>query len=85
MHEERARVVAAVAAGRSCASVARRFDIAPRTAKLWYFDAVGPDDPVLVAAALSFLSEGWSIHEVAGAAEVPAWVARRWVHAASSV
>ncbi len=84
MHEERAKVVAAVAAGQSYRTVAKRFDVAPATARRWYLDAVGPDDPVLVAAALSFIAEGWTIHDVAAAAEVPAWLVRRWVRAASS-
>jgi transposase-like protein len=52
MFEERARVVAAVAAGESYRKVARRFAIAPPTVGRWYREA-HPDDPATVAAALA--------------------------------
>ena len=81
MFEERARVVAAVASGRTCGSVARRFDVAPRTAKLWYLDAV-PDDPATIATALAVLAEGWTVPHVAEAAGVPRWRVRRWLRKA---
>jgi transposase len=75
--------VAAVTAGHSYRAIAKRFDLAPGTARRWYFEAV-PEDPVTVAAALAFLAEGWSVREVADAAGVTAWTVRRWMRAASS-
>lgn len=78
MFEERARVVAAVASGQSLRSVAQRFDVAPRTALLWYIEAT-PEDPATVAAALEVLAEGWSISATAEAAHVPRWRLRQWL------
>lgn len=78
MFEERQKVVAAVASGRSLRSVARRFDVAPRTALLWYLEAT-PEEPATVAAALEVLAEGWSIDATAEAARVPRWRLRQWL------
>lgn len=77
MFEERARVVAAVAAGESYRKVARRFDVTPPTVMRWYREAQ-PDDPATVAAALAFLAEGWTALDVAHAAGVNVETVRRW-------
>jgi transposase-like protein len=82
MFEERARVVAAVAAGESYRKVARRFDVAPPTVMRWYREA-RPDDPATVAAALAFLAEGWTPLDVAHAAGVSSETVRRWQREAS--
>ncbi len=77
MFEERARVVAAVAAGESYRKVARRFNVTPPTVMRWYRE-VHPDDPTTVAAALTCLAEGWTPLDVAHAAGVKFETVRRW-------
>ena len=76
--EERAKAVAAVAAGRSYRAVARAVGVAPVTIMRWWREDKAPDDPVAVAAALAFLEEGWSVRDVAEAAGVPRASVRRW-------
>ena len=78
MFEERARAVAALAAGRSSRAVARIVGCAPETIMRWY-RADRPDDPAAVAAGLAFLAEGWSVLDVAEAAGVPRSSVRRWL------
>lgn len=77
MHEVRAQVVAAVAAGKSLRSVARRFDVSQVTAMRWHREAC-PDDPEAVAAAMACLAEGWTARDVAQAAGVTLGTVRRW-------
>lgn len=82
MHEQRAKLIAAVAGGSSYRSVARRFDVSLATARRWYLEAV-PDDPATVATALACLDEGWTVRDVAAGAGVKTWVVRRWARAAT--
>lgn len=83
MFEERARVVAAVAAGRSYRDVARQFDLTPPTVMRWWREAC-PDDPATVAACVALYAEGWTTRDLAEAANVTAWTVRRWLREAKS-
>jgi len=79
MFEERARAIAAVAAGRSYRAVARGAGVTQVTIMRWWREDAPPDDPSTVAAALEVLAEGWTIPDVAEAAAVPRSTVRRWL------
>jgi transposase len=80
MFEERERVLAAVAAGRSYRKVARAFDLSPPTVMRWWRES-RPDDPATVAAVVALHSEGWATKDLALAAGVTAWTICRWLRA----
>lgn len=81
MHEDRARVVAAVAAGRSYRDVAREYGISPPTAVHW-FRAANADEKQLMSDAVQAVKAGHPIEIVARAARVPREVVWCWVRSA---